>query len=252
MKERGIVGLCGIDTRALCRMLRSEGEMNGMICSDPASADAARIRAYRVQTALWDGKAEILNGTQAGPTVAAPDLGGDVGEMKALAEKGCRVIRLPGTVTAEEIKQLRPDGLLLGGGPGDPADCAAMIKTAAELMDGGLPMLGTGLGHQIMALASGFECKKMKSGHRGCNQPVRDGETGLIYICRQNHGYEVAEESIREDRAKIWFSDLNSGGIEGLKYRGCPAVSVQFSPECGDAPRSTGFVFEAFISLMTR
>ena len=153
---------------------------------------------------------------------------------------------------AEEIKQLKPDGLLLGGGPGNAADCSAAIKTAAELMNEGLPMLGIGLGHQIMALAAGFECKKMKSGHRGCNQPVRDEETGLIYICRQNHGYEVTADSISGDKAKIWFGDINSGGLEGLKYLAFPAVSVQFSPDCGDAPRSTGYVYDAFISLMTR
>ncbi|MBO4330556.1 MAG: carbamoyl phosphate synthase small subunit, partial [Oscillospiraceae bacterium] len=104
MKERGIIGLCGSDTRALCRMLRSEGEMNGMICSDPASADSALIKAYRVKTALWEGEAETVGGEEGKFTVAAPDLGGDCGEMRALAEKGCRVIRLRGAATAEEIR----------------------------------------------------------------------------------------------------------------------------------------------------
>lgn len=253
MKKHGVIGLCGIDTRALCRMLRGSGVMNGMLCGDPGAADIEKIRAYRVpgaSRAAKIAKPELIQAEKGRATVAVPDLGGDIGETEALLQKGCNILRLPYGVSAGEILDTGADGVLLGGGPGDPEECTELIKTAAELMEKGVPMLGIGLGHQIMALAAGFKTAKMKSGHRGSNQPVKEEATGYVYICRQNHGYEVKADSIDPDRAEVSFTDINSGSVEGIGYLRCPALSVQFAPDCSDAPRSTGFIYDRFIALM--
>lgn len=256
LKEKGIVGLCGIDTRALTRIIREQGVMNGRITKTaPERVSLEEIRAYTIQNAVQRVSCRepaLHPGDGAKRTVALLDFGLKENIKRELITRRCDVWVLPCGTSPEEIIRLSPDGIMLSNGPGDPAENTGIIKNLTTLMQAGIPMFGICLGHQLLALASGFQTHKLKYGHRGANQPVKDLKTGRIYISSQNHGYAVTTESVDGDVAEQWFVNVNDQTCEGLWYKNAPAFSVQFHPEACGGPHDTAFLFDLFIESMER
>jgi carbamoyl-phosphate synthase small subunit len=245
LKERGVIGLCGIDTRALTRIIRENGVMNGKItAAPPGEADLAEARAYVIRDAVAAVSTRGLTKTGQGPRrVALLDFGAKRGITDALAARGCEVWSFPHDADAGEILRMKPDGIMLSNGPGDPADPAndGIVETIRVLQRGGVTIFGICLGHQLMALANGYSTKKLKFGHRGANQPVREVATGRVYITSQNHGYAVVSETGS-------FVNVNDGTCEGLDYGN--SFSVQFHPEARGGPLDTAFLFDRFMARM--
>lgn len=256
LKEHGIPGVCGIDTRQLTRLIRAHGVMNAAIVSDSSLANFDALRSYRVADAV---KAVTSSGIQVldpdSPvcaTVVLIDYGAKRHIEHALLACGCRVISVPARTPAEEILALHPDGILLSNGPGDPAENTECIAELAKLL-GKCPIFGICLGHQLLALAAGGRTEKLKYGHRGTNQPVKNLETGRVFISSQNHGYAVLADSLSTFGAVQWFVNANDGTCEGMVYPEIHAASVQFHPEACAGPKDTGSLFRQFVSsIVTR
>jgi len=242
LKERGIIGLCGIDTRALTKIIRKNGVMNGKISASPLTdADRAEIKAYSVLNAVASVSSRNITKTGEGSRrVALMDFGAKRGIAAALAARNCEVWTFPHDATAQEILQKKPHGIMLSNGPGDPAEPAnnGIIETIRALLQSGTPVFGICLGHQLMALAKGYKTKKLKFGHRGANQPVKETATGRVYITSQNHGYAVVADNGS-------FVNVNDGTCEGMDYG--DSFSVQFHPEARGGPLDTSFLFDRFM-----
>ena len=256
LKDNDIPGIKGIDTRALTRVLRECGTMNGMICDDPSHADLEAIKNYRItdpvsEVSIKEEKVYEAEGEKVA-VVALMDYGVKYNIIRSLTKRGCEVHLMPSKTTAEKIRELAPDGLFLSNGPGDPEDNKEQIEVLKQLREDGLPTMGICLGHQLLALSHGFKTRKLKYGHRGANHPVRNEETKRIYISSQNHGYEVVGESIDENTAKELFVNVNDGTNEGIRYLNENAFSVQFHPEACGGPKDTEFVFDEFMKMMGR
>jgi len=250
LKERGIIGLCGIDTRALTRIIRENGVMNGKIMTTPpAESDIEEVKAYSIKNAVAAVSSRSVTKTPCnsvntpGRRVALMDFGAKRGIANALASRGCEVWSFPHDTGAEEILKIKPDGIMLSNGPGDPAESAnnGIIETLRVLQRSKVPIFGICLGHQLLALANGYSTKKLKFGHRGANQPVKEMSTGLVYITSQNHGYAVTAD-------KCSFMNVNDGTCEGLDYGN--SFSVQFHPEARGGPLDTAFLFDRFLERM--
>ena len=251
LKSRGIVGLCKIDTRALTRVLREHGTMNGLITDTPGTADLDIIKAYKCQdpVSLVSTKKMYVEGN--GPhKIALMDFGMKENICRCLTSRGCTVHVFPSTATVDELMSVNPEGIFLSNGPGDPSDNVEIIKVINELTKLKLPMMGICLGHQLLALAHGFETMKLKYGHRGANQPVRYIPDGRTYISSQNHGYAVVSDSIDSSVATPLFENVNDLTNEGLEYSDGPFFSVQFHPEACAGPKDTSFLFDKFIDLL--
>ncbi|MDR2694090.1 MAG: carbamoyl phosphate synthase small subunit [Chitinispirillales bacterium] len=246
LRDRGIAGLHGIDTRALTKIIRQNGVMNGKItASAPTDADLAEVKSYSVAAPVANvsrRQAEKL--CDGGRRVALLDCGAKRGIANALAARGCEVWSFPCNAPADEIMKINPQGVMLSNGPGDPADPAndAMVETIRAITRNGVPIFGICLGHQLLALANGYKTKKLKFGHRGANQPVKETATGRVYITSQNHGYAVIAEKGSS------FTNVNDGTCEGLDYG--VSFSVQFHPEAKGGPLDTGFLFDRFMERM--
>lgn len=256
LKDNDIPGIKGIDTRALTRVLRECGTMNGMICDDPSHADLEAIKSYRItdpvsEVSIKEEKVYEAEGEKVA-VVALMDYGVKYNIIRSLTKRGCEVHLMPSKTTAEKIRELAPDGLFLSNGPGDPEDNKEQIEVLKQLREDGLPTMGICLGHQLLALSHGFKTRKLKYGHRGANHPVRNEETKRIYISSQNHGYEVVGESIDENTAKELFVNVNDGTNEGIRYLNENAFSVQFHPEACGGPKDTEFLFDEFMKMMGR
>ncbi len=256
LKDNNIPGIKGIDTRALTRVLRQHGTMNGMICDDPSHADLEAIKNYVIkdpvdEVTTPEEKVYEAEGEKKA-VVALMDYGVKYNIIRSLCKRGCEVHLMPARTTAEKIKELSPDGLFLSNGPGDPADNTFEIETLKALREENYPTMGICLGHQLLALSHGFNTRKLKYGHRGANHPVRNEETGRIYISSQNHGYEVVGESVDKEVATELFINVNDGTNEGLKYLKENAFSVQFHPEACGGPKDTEFLFDEFMKMMGR
>lgn len=253
--ENNIVGLCGIDTRALTRMLRRSGTMNAKITADISDIDAIteELKQYRVQNSV---ETVSVNGQQ---TYAAQeplynvvlwDFGAKANICRELLKRGCNVTVIPQDTTAEEINKIAPDGIMLSNGPGDPSDNVQIISEIKKVSDSKIPMFGICLGHQLLALSNGAKTEKLKYGHRGANQPVKDIlQSGRVYITSQNHGYAVKTDSL-PDNAKLYFENVNDKTCEGIMYTDTPAFSVQFHPEACGGPHDTNFLFDKFIDMI--
>ena len=250
LKARGVPGICGVDTRALTRRIREHGVMNALICRS-VPEDRAAIAAYRVTGA-------VERATRAAPEVfpaqgalkrrvALIDYGSKRGIVRELCRRGCEVTALPAGTPAEAVFALDPDGVMLSNGPGDPGENAFCIAQVAKLL-GRIPLFGICLGHQLAALALGARTEKMKYGHRGANQPVRDLAGARTYITSQNHGYAVAPDSVRCGRVR--YENANDRSCEGIDYPDYRAFTVQFHPEACAGPRDTSFLFDRFMDLM--
>ena len=222
LKEHDIPGICGIDTRALTKILRDKGTMNGMITTDEdydLDEILPRLAAYTtgdVVSKVTCAAPKVLPGD--GKRVALLDLGAKRNIAKSLNDRGCEVTIYPADTPAETILAGNPDGIMLSNGPGDPKECTEVIKEIKKLYDSDVPIFAICLGHQLMALATGADTHKMKYGHRGGNHPVKDLSTGRVYISSQNHGYVVDVDKLDPSIATPAFVNVNDGTNEGLKY----------------------------------
>ena len=254
LKQYDIPGIAGIDTRALTKLLREKGTMNGMITTDAAyklEEIIPRLKAYntgKVVERVTCEEKTVLKGE--GPKVALMDFGAKDNIAKSLNERGCEVTIYPAFTKAEEILKTNPDGIMLSNGPGDPKECTSIIKEIKKLYDSEVPIFAICLGHQLMALATGADTKKMKYGHRGGNHPVKDLETGRVYISSQNHGYVVDTDTLNPEIAVPAFINVNDKTNEGLKYTGKNIFTVQFHPEACPGPQDSGYLFDRFLKMM--
>ena len=268
LKEQGIPGICGVDTRALTRLIRENGVMNACLYqssefkvqSSNMSGLLERIREYRVKNVVAEvSTKEMLEFGPGSPTSAACscaegetlhvvliDYGAKRNIIRCLVKRGCRVTVVPHNTPAEEILALKPDGVMLSNGPGDPAENEFEVQQIAKLV-GKLPVFGICLGHQLTALAMGGKTYKLKYGHRGANQPVTDGKR--TWITTQNHGYAVESESMK-GTAQLSFRNANDQSCEGLEYPGKRCFTVQFHPEACAGPHDTEFLFDRFLRMM--
>ncbi len=254
LKEQDIPGIAGIDTRALTKLLRDKGTMNGMITTNEnynLEEILPRLKEYRtgdvVSKVTCDAPSKL---TGKGKKVALLDFGAKKNIAKSLNDRGCEVTIYPAHTTAEEILGSNPDGIMLSNGPGDPKDCGPIIDEIKKLYDSEVPIFAICLGHQLMALATGCGTHKMKYGHRGGNHPVKDLETGRVYISSQNHGYVVDVDKLDPKVATPAFVNVNDGTNEGLKYTGKNIFTVQFHPEACPGPQDSGYLFDRFIEMM--
>ncbi|MCC8060538.1 MAG: carbamoyl phosphate synthase small subunit [Clostridiales bacterium] len=249
-----IPGICGIDTRALTKILREKGTMNGMITTTEyadLSEPIARMKEYAVRgvvRATSCREKEVLAGT--GKRVALLDLGAKRNIARSLNERGCEVTIYPCDTSAEEILAAKPDGIMLSNGPGDPKENVEIIREIRKLYESDVPIFAICLGHQLMALATGADTFKLKYGHRGGNHPVRDLETGRVYISSQNHGYAVDMDSLDPAVAVPAFVNVNDGTNEGLRYIGKNIFTVQYHPEACPGPRDSSYLFDRFLKMM--
>lgn len=286
LAENGVPGIAGIDTRALTKILREKGTMNGMVTTDEnydLQSILPRLKAYTTgkvvekvtceskytvkgsQTleengpisgsAVYTGEKEKkptlvreLNGKN--KKVALLDLGTKKNIAQSLAQRGCDVTVYPALTSAEEILADRPDGIMLSNGPGDPKECESVIREIKKLYDSDVPIFAICLGHQLMALATGADTFKMKYGHRGGNHPVKDLKTGRVYITSQNHGYVVDMDRLDPKVATPAFVNVNDGTCEGLSYTGKNIFTVQYHPEACPGPQDSGYLFDRFIQMM--
>lgn len=248
----GIPGIYGIDTRELTKIIRERGVMNAYIC-DEVPTDLSEIKNYKIENAVESVTSKdfetYLSTSSEGEKyfVVLVDYGAKKNIIRSLCKRGCKVRVVPSTTKAEEILALCPDGVMLSNGPGDPSENVFCIEQIKMLMRK-VPIFGICLGHQLMALANGAKTEKLKYGHRGGNQPVRDITTGRTYITSQNHGYAVVSDSI--SGGALRYVNANDGTCEGIDYKDKNAFSVQFHPEACGGPHDTEFLFDRFIDMM--
>lgn len=292
LAENGVPGIAGIDTRALTKILREKGTMNGMITTDEGcriEEVLPKLKAYvtgkvvdvvtcKEKYTLAGARELSDNGPVSGSSqfvkedyekgirekkpsmvrslngrglkAALLDLGAKDNIAKSLAARGCDVTVYPAGTKAQEIIDDRPDGIMLSNGPGDPKECTQIIAEIKKLYDTDIPIFAICLGHQLMALAAGADTHKMKYGHRGGNHPVKDLETGRVYISSQNHGYVVDTDKLDPKIAVPAFINVNDGTNEGLSYTGKNIFTVQFHPEACPGPQDSGDLFDRFIRMM--
>lgn len=239
LRDKGIVGLCGIDTRALTKVIREHGVMNGRITAlPPDRVSLDDIRSYRIKEPVQNVSAAMPKLYRADGkkyTVALFDFGMKENIKRELLARGCDVWVLPCETPPEDVLNMAPDGIMLSNGPGDPADNTRIIENLRSLTGSGIPIFGICLGHQLLALAGGFKTHKLKYGHRGANQPVKDIKSGRVYISSQNHGYAVTSESIDPRIADEWFININDLTCEGLWYKSFPRSPCSFIPRPAEA-----------------
>jgi carbamoyl-phosphate synthase small subunit len=273
LKARGIVGLSGIDTRALTTLIRENGMPNAVIAHDPNGA--FDLPALKKEAAAWPGLVgmdlakEVTTGQsytweetpwvwgegygrQENPTlnVVAIDYGTKRNILRLLAEHGCKVTVLPATATAEEVLERKPDGVFLSNGPGDPAATGAYaVPMIRGVIDAGVPTFGICLGHQMLGIALGGRTTKMHQGHHGANHPVKDLSTGKVEITAMNHGFAVDPDSLPKNVEQTHVS-LFDGSNCGLKLKDKPVFSVQYHPEASPGPRDSHYLFGRFVEMM--
>ena len=281
LAERGVVGISGVSTRALVRHIRTHGAMRAALSSSqPEYARLLEVaRASRDMNGLdlakevtceepyhWPGQADVqwypIDGSrfQASPTEGAPaegdtrphivafDFGIKRNILQLLATRGLKVTVVPASMSAQDVLALKPDGVFLSNGPGDPAACTYAVETTRALL-GQLPIFGICLGHQILGLALGGQTRKMKFGHRGGNQPVRFSDNATIEISSHNHGFEI-EAGTLPANVEVTHVNLNDGVVEGLRAKALNAFSVQYHPEASPGPHDANYLFDEFVTLI--
>lgn len=251
LKEHDIPGIQGIDTRYLTKIIRQKGCMNGMITThqyDDLSVILKKIKDFRVIGVVEKTTCQKPYTIGQGRKVALYDFGAKKNIANELVKRGCAVTVYPASTPASTILEGHYEGVMLSNGPGDPEECQNIIHELKILSKSGLPIFAICLGHQLMALAHGFETEKMIYGHHGANHPVKDLTTQRVYISTQNHNYVV--KTIDESIAKPWFVNVNDQTIEGLEYINENIKTVQFHPEACAGPLDTGYLFDAFIKMM--
>ena len=252
MKKNSIIGVYGVDTREITKIIRESGVMNATICSNPKDFSIEKTQEYKIE-----GAVEAVSVKRPYPVacenpkhnVVLIDYGKKENIVRELTKRNCNVAVMPSSTKAEDILKLNPDGIMLSNGPGDPDDNKECIEELKRLV-GKKPIFGICLGHQLLALAMGAKTEKLKYGHRGVNQPVKNLETGRTYISSQNHGYAVINETVEEIGGEISYINANDGTNEGINYPDKKAFSVQFHPEACSGPHDTRFLFDKFITMM--
>ena len=252
--KNDIPGIEGIDTRALTKILREKGTMNGMIITnenfvlDEVISELKKYSPTGVVKKVTCDKVSKLEGGKY--KVALMDFGAKNNIAKSLHNRDCEVTIYPAQTSAKTIIESNPDGIMLSNGPGDPKECTEIIEEIKELYNSDIPIFAICLGHQLMALATGADTHKMKYGHRGGNHPVKDLKSGRVYISSQNHGYVVDENTIDENIAEVGFINVNDKTVEGLRYKNKPVFTVQFHPEACPGPQDSSLLFNEFITMM--
>ncbi len=271
LKLHGIVGISEIDTRALVRHIRQRGAMRACLTtltSDPPQA-VARARAAppmigrdlaSVVTCdhpyVWNVEARVLDPANPLPHepprfhVVAYDFGIKFNILRNLAARGCWITVVPAHTSAEDVLAMNPDGVFLSNGPGDPEPLTAIVATIRRFI-GRVPIFGICLGHQLLGLAFGGRTYKLKFGHRGGNQPVKNLLTGRVEITSHNHGFAVAADSLPPEEIEVTHVNLNDQTLEGMRHRSLPVFSVQYHPEAAPGPHDASYLFDEFIRLMT-
>ena len=258
LKSVDVPGIYGVDTREITKIIREYGVMNAKICDElPEELSAIEeIKNYMITDAVEtvttkdtltqktdDSHKKKLN-------VVLYDFGAKKNIERELLKRGCNVTVVPGTASSEDVMKLHPDGIMLSNGPGDPADNKFQIEQIRELL-GKVPMFGICLGHQLTALAVGGKTEKLKYGHRGVNQPVKEVKGTRTYITSQNHGYAVISDSVtKTGEGELSYINANDGTCEGMDYPKYNAFTVQFHPEACSGPHDTSFLFDRFINMM--
>lgn len=272
--DYGILGVEGFDTRALVRHIRTKGAMKGVVSTDVLDPEALVAKA-RAWTGLvgqdmvsrvsckepygWADNSMVpgtdFKTTQAGIDnplkVVAFDFGLKFNQSRILTEKGCQVQVVPASTDADTVLAMNPDGIFLSNGPGDPEGVPGVADTIRTLL-GKKPIFGICLGHQILGLAYGGSTFKLKFGHRGGNQPVKDLSTGKVEITSQNHGFCVDMDSLNSDEVELTHINLNDGSVEGMRHKKYPAFSVQYHPEHAPGPHDAMYLFDRFIEMMRK
>ncbi len=253
MIENNIPGIQGVDTRAITKIIRQHGCLNGMITTHHYQVNEVldKIKAFKVEGVVdrctTDASYKVGNGDL---RVALLDFGAKRNIAKELAKRNCEVTVLPAHTKAIDIINDHYDGIMLSNGPGDPEENKDIIEEIKVLKESGIPIFAICLGHQMMALAHDFKTEKLKFGHHGANHPVKDLETNRVYISTQNHNYVINEESIDPTIALPWFKNVNDGTIEGMTYLNENIKTVQFHPEASSGPVDTAYLFDEFIKMM--
>lgn len=253
LKKNNIIGLEGIDTRALTKLLRDKGTMKGIITTDPNfvfEQKKAEILAFNIKdpvTRVTSKEMQHYEGN--GHRVALIDYGMKRSILRSLVNRNCDVYVFPAGAKAEDILSVKPDGIMLSNGPGNPKDCTEQIETIKQLL-GERPIFGICLGHQLSALANNAAAEKLKYGHRGCNHPVKDLLRDKTYITSQNHGYTIVEASLDPEKMEVSHRNMNDGTIEGIRYKNIPMFTVQFHPEAAPGPADTAYLFDNFMEMM--
>lgn len=253
LKEYGLLGISDIDTRMLTRILRQHGTMKGLITTGSERIEELqeRLGTYplmRDQVARTSTKS-VFSSPGERERVVLVDYGAKSGILRELTKRGCDVVVVPHDTTADEIRRLKPDGIQLSNGPGDPKDVPQAVAMIKELL-GEYPIFGICLGHQLFALACGADTSKLKFGHRGGNHPVKELETNRCFITSQNHGYTVLEESVIGTKLAVTHINNNDRTIEGLKHKDFPAFSVQYHPEAAPGPMDSSYLFDQFLEMI--
>ena len=274
--EQNIVGIAGIDTRRLTRILQQKGAQNGCIATGATVDEASVIKkaksfpglkgmdlakevttnkAYEWSTGIWNlftsyDEAELKD-TDALHHVVALDFGVKRNILRLLVNRKCKVTVLPATSTADEVLALNPDGVFLSNGPGDPEPCDYAIKSIQEILKKDIPIFGICLGHQLLALASGAKTVKMKFGHHGANHPVKNLATGEVMITSQNHGFAVDEKSLPKN-LKATHVSLFDQSLQGIERTDKPAFSFQGHPEASPGPHDVEILFDRFAEMMNQ
>ena len=260
LKAHGTVGICGIDTRHLTRILREEGSMNGAITTEFDPRDAANADKRAALMAQIEGfsaadgvmtvtckEPKVYNAEEGHTHVVVLDYGTKRNTIRCLTGRGCKVTVVPADTTAEAVAALNPDGILLSAGPGDASDIPQIVANAKAILDLGKPCFGIGLGHLIVAAAAGVPTYKMKHGHHGANQPVTDLTRGRTYITAQGHSYAVDSEKLPAEIGTVAQVNANDGSCAGIQYKCWNCFTVQFNPEANGGPKETEFLFDRFL-----
>ncbi len=262
LKQQNIIGVSGVDTRKLTRIIRESGVMNGAVTTDYDSAESAladsalmeKIKNYRVENAVKNvtvNECEVFN--ESGKYhVALFDFGYKTNILRNLVNRDCKVTLVPAYTRASKLAQMKLDGIMLSNGPGDPEENTEIIKELPNIANLNIPIFGICLGHQLMALSQGAKTKKLKYGHRGVNQPVTDFNNDRTYITSQNHGYAVLNDTVDTSKVQISHINANDKTVEGVRYNNFPCFTVQFHPEACGGPADTEYLFDEFVSMIKK